>query len=212
MKKILIITVVAAIALMQLVMLTGCGGDDNPANPMEANQRHFGEVVSVDGNRVTMNVLSFAGGFDDSQVSENGERVMVRRDGDEVEVIGDVEDCDDEECLCELEYIIWEREDGENGDFAARGRIAGADAEEDRIRTGGEGGQQLMVTGDMPPLTRAGHAMSVVVPRSISVTVGLQGDETVDVSTLQQGDVVLVIFDEEGRMDSIRFLPDATIE
>jgi len=227
MKKILLF---ASLALA-IVVFAGCGGDDNPPNAMEANQRHFGEVVAVDGNRITMNVLSMAGGMGGQggtvrigggQGGESGQRVMVR-DGESVEgeffegqavtiqrnEDGSIEARDEDGNL--VHRVITD-EDGEmiDGENRPQPRIAGADAETDRVRVaGGEGGQQMMVTGEMPPFERAGHAMSITIPGSIDVMVGFMSEDTTSVSTLERGDIVLVIFDEEGRIDSIRLLPDA---
>ena len=225
MKKFIAIIAVMAIVVIPLM---GCGGEDNPPNDMQRNARIFGEIVAVDGNRITMNELTFGGGMvggqggrvvmsGGQQDGEPGERVMIVRDEDEY--IEEILLCEDE--YSEIEY----RDDDGNlvepiiGDDAEINRsslvrIEGADAETDRIRVGGQGedGQQMTFVGEqLPPFERAGHATSVVVPRSMMVTVGFQDDETVEVSTLGRGDIVLVIFDEEGRMDSIRLLPDARI-
>ena len=222
MKKFITIMAIIAVTTAMFVVI-GCGSDDNPIVPDQiGGGRIFGEVVAVDGNRVTMNALTMQG-----MDGAGGRVIMSGQDGaDEqrVTVIGDEYEIEDLECEPENdEYIIWERDDSEDGEFVARQRIAGADAETDRvrmagadaetdrIRVGGEDGQQMMVTGEMPPFERAGHAVSVVVPRSIDITVGTQGNETADISTLERGDIVLVLFDEEGRMNSVRLLPDARI-
>jgi len=216
MKKVLIIliTVLVIAAVVVAFFATDIfNADDNPPNEMQRGARIFGEVVSIDGNRITMNELTLAGGM---MMDGQGGRVVMSggQGGDGVHVVGEneIEYRDEDGNLVEPAYdATGEPFADYNGeDERPTPRIAGADAETDRIRTSEGDGQQMMVMGEFPPFERAGHAVSVVIPRNMPLIVGIEGDEA-EVSSLQRGDIVLVLYDDEGRMASVRLLPDARI-
>jgi len=223
MKKFIAITSIVAIALATFAFVGcfDCNADEDvtvmPFGPI------MGEIHSIDGYTLTLRIVEVVGG--ETRTSGN----------DEIEIVGEPYD-EDEIAAARAEYgivagpepIDWEElggfeyndEELEFGEVQRPGaRIAGADAETDRIRIAdaeegavirtGEGGGNMLVAGDeMPEVRFTGEVQTITLPRGTYATVGVNDDEThVAVSTLNVGNIVLIMYNVEGAVDFVRVMP-----
>ena len=214
MRKLIAMLVITAVSV---VMLAGCFNQENE-NLQPPNSRLMGSVAEIAGNTLLVREMEmpgggrmvFSGGGD-------GEREIVSVEGSEQpSEVGFVAlpatiDCEDEIELCEP-FELYEDELDENVELPTRARMAGADAELDRVRVaGGTEGAVIRSEEDMQEFFAerrryTGNVRSITIPRGMPVIVGTDG-ETVDISMLEVDDVIFATFDADGRMESFRRMP-----
>jgi|GEM_PF-3088772 len=210
MKKVIIsIVIIIALVAVGLFMFTDIFGGNADGDIMGPNEHIIGEVAEIDGNTLLLRMVEMPGGMQ----MGGGRFVTGGQGGQDVTVIRNNDDVDvhDEDCVdCEPEEFFV-NENVENGDEnVVRQRIAGADAETDRIRIAGapEGAVIRGGDGEAPTLRRTGQVREITLPRNAMVTTGFaETEEQVALSTLEVGDVIVVLYDADGRLDSIRLMP-----
>jgi len=207
MKKIIAITIIIALTLA----VSGCLNNANDET-MPPNTRIMGRIAEINGNVLTLAEMETPGGGTSGRVVfRGGEQVQIVNDNDVEDYDLDCEEDYDYVESREEEYFVSEPVEGENGEeLPVRGRIAGADAEVDRIRIADapEGGVIRVGGGDVeaPQFRYTGNVRTVTIPRGMNVTVGMDGEQ-VETSTLEVGNVIFVMYDADGRMESLRLMP-----
>jgi len=189
MKKIIAITAILAIALT----FTACFGcNSGEGTVMNPNAMIMGEIYEINGNTLTLRIVEIAGG-----AMGGGQTVVRTNDDGEIIEVESYPEYDGD-----IEY------DDEYD--APSGRIAGADAETDLVRTGdgGQGGGMVIAGDEMPELRFTGEVQTITLPNGVEIINGVGGDGLLtDISTLRIGDIVFLMYNSEGVLDSARLMP-----
>jgi len=194
MKKIIAITTIAAIALATFAFVGCFGCNAEEETVMNPNAMIMGEIYEINGNTLTLRIVEVIGGTGGAQ---GGQTVVRTNDDGEIIEVESYPEYDGD-----IEY------DDEYD--APRGRIAGADAETDLIRTGdgGQGGGMVIAGDEMPELRFTGEVQTITLPNGVEIINGVGGDGLLtDISTLRVGDIVFLMYNSEGVLDSARLMP-----
>ncbi|MCL2838025.1 MAG: hypothetical protein FWE04_03015 [Oscillospiraceae bacterium] len=200
MKKVIIsIVIIIALVAVGLFLFTDIFGGNADGDIMGPNEHIIGEVAEIDGSTLLLRMVEMPGGMQ----MGGGRFVTGGGGGQAVTVIRD----EDDDIHIHDEDYLYEPEDIADGEYVVRQRIAGADAETDRIRIA-DAPEGAVIRGEAPTLRRTGQVREITLPRNAMVTTGFADtEEQVALSTLEVGDVIVVLYDADGRLDSIRLMP-----